>query len=369
MQLKWLYGLFVGGLLAIILVLLYAVFRDKPLFFIGSQIILLALIYAAMTIYRQIFIPIDLMKEGSYALKDEDFNVTLAETGSKDMNDLIIVYNKMINKIREERVFQQEQHYFLNVMIEALPVGIIILDFDQKVSDFNQKAKDLARKFIVLEELSDEILLTEKKAYGQVIRMMAHEINNSMGAINSILNSLLSGTEIDDQESKKYLSIILDRNHSINQFMKNFADVVRLPKPIRVEQDVIKLLKDVNSLMQLKAEEVGVKLQLIVPEKIILHRLDKEQFEQALINIIVNAIEARATKISIKLEDPQSLTIEDNGTGLSHEAKEQVFTPFFSTKTNGQGIGLTLIREILHNHNCQFSLTSNNGLTQFRIQF
>lgn len=101
--------------------------------------------------------------------------------------------------------------------------------------------------------------------------------------------------------------------------------------------------------------------------------MDTSLFEQVIINIIKNAAESIGTngEIIIRTSDsPAMLEIGDTGTGISKEVETKLFTPFFSTKPNGQGIGLIFIREVLMKHNCTFSLrTYPDGITRFRITF
>ncbi|MBN2600465.1 MAG: ATP-binding protein, partial [Candidatus Marinimicrobia bacterium] len=102
--------------------------------------------------------------------------------------------------------------------------------------------------------------------------------------------------------------------------------------------------------------------------------VDIEQFELVVLNIVKNAIEAIESRGTITVithtESQRTLTIRDTGSGISPEISSQIFTPFFSTKKDGQGIGLTLIREILINHGFQFSLnTLQQGCTEFSIYF
>ncbi|WP_315819225.1 hypothetical protein [Paraflavitalea speifideaquila] len=84
----------------------------------------------------------------------------------------------------------------------------------------------------MLEELTAEILAAEKKAYDKVIRMMAHEVNNTVGPVNSILQSTLQAKE-NSAAINNALQVAMDRNHNLNLFMRNFADIVRLPEPQR----------------------------------------------------------------------------------------------------------------------------------------
>ena len=100
--------------------------------------------------------------------------------------------------------------------------------------------------------------------------------------------------------------------------------------------------------------------------------LDIALFEQVLVNIIKNAAESigKDGKIQIRTSSPASIEIVDNGAGITKETEAKLFSPFFSTKPNGQGIGLVFIREVLMRHGCSFSLrTYADGLTRFRIIF
>lgn len=97
----------------------------------------------------------------------------------------------------------------------------------------------------MMEELTVEILEAEKKAYGKVIRMMAHEVNNTIGPVNSILESTLKNGQLLNEQNgtlKNALQIAVERNHNLNVFMRNFADIVRLPVPNKKKMDLHKLL-------------------------------------------------------------------------------------------------------------------------------
>ena len=108
--------------------------------------------------------------------------------------------------------------------------------------------------------------------------------------------------------------------------------------------------------------------------------LDESLFEQVVVNIIKNAVESivarrnagddRPGEVWIRTKAPAEVEVEDNGAGISQETESKLFSPFFSTKPNGQGIGLVFIREVLTRHKCSFSLrTYDDGLTRFRIRF
>ena len=367
---------------------------------------------------------------GVEAIKDRDFTTKFVTTGKHEMDELISVYNQMIDVLRTERIKQEQQHFFLEKLIQTSPTGIIILDYDNKIHQLNPRAisfltidekavinklvneidhpvmkeisqlqsgesktlslsglttfklqkshfidRGFPRVFIMIEELTAEILEAEKKAYGKVIRMMAHEVNNTIGPVNSIIESTLkSGKLLNGQNAtlENALHIAVERNHNLNTFMRNFADVVRLPAPNRKKIDLNKLVSNVSTLMAMKAGEKEIDFQYNLSDEPINIYADQQQMEQALINIVKNAIEAIEHEGTVRfttIPHPAQLIISDTGKGIDPSIKEQIFSPFFSTKKDGQGVGLMLIREILINHHYKFSLQSvKKGETQFAIQ-
>lgn len=232
------------------------------------------------------------------------------------------------------------------------------------------------RYFIMMEELTVEILEAEKKAYGKVIRMMAHEVNNTIGPVNSIIESTLKNGQLLHEQSatlKNALHVAVERNHNLNAFMRNFADIVRLPPPNKKKVDLHRLISNVATLMLLKAGEKEIDFEYNLSDETIIISADEQQMEQALINIVKNAIEAieqKGTVLFTTTFHPAQLIISDTGKGIDASSKEHLFSPFFSTKKDGQGVGLMLIREILINHHYKFSLnTAEIGKTNFTISF
>jgi two-component system nitrogen regulation sensor histidine kinase NtrY len=398
----------------------------------ASEILILISIFISWKLYNDLIQPLNMLMQGTDAIKDRDFNVKFVKTGKYEMDELINVYNHMIDELRKERTKQEEQHFFLEKLIQTSPTGIIILDYEEHVQQINPKALELLRleeneingkslheihhpvtqqitliqsgesktislsgastfkiqkshfvdrgfprHFIMIEELTAEILAAEKKAYGKVIRMMAHEVNNTIGPVNSILESTLKANELW-QEKKNYslqtaLQVAVNRNHNLNLFMRNFADVVRLPEPNKKAIDLNQLISSVAKLMEVKAGEKRIQFEYHLADAPFFISADVQQMEQVLINIVKNAIESIEGKGTITFEiNPQkrSLAITDTGKGIASQTAENLFSPFFSTKKDGQGIGLTLVREILLNHGFEFSLkTVAEKQTQFFIKF
>lgn len=418
MKLKTKYILFVVVLHLLTLVLTYFIFNDNKIYFIISEVVVIISSVIAIQLYRQLIQPLKMLMQGVEAIKDKDFNVKFLSTGKHEVDALIDVYNQMMDELRTERTRQEQQHFFLEKLIHTSPTGIIILDFDDRVQQANPKAlqvlgidekvligeligeldhpllaqikalksgetvvikldginsfklqkshfidRGFSRHFIMLEDLTAEILAAEKKVYGKVIRMMAHEVNNTIGPVNSIMQSAMKTDQLwaghDFDPIKDALQIAMDRNQNLNLFMRNFADLVKLPQANKQPVILQKLITSVTKLMTIRAEEKGVALSLDLPEEPIKIMADEQQLEQAFINIVKNAIEAIDDKGSVTFAinpKEKKLVITDTGKGISPEQQANLFTPFFSTKKDGQGIGLTLVREIMLNHGFEFSL-------------
>jgi two-component system, NtrC family, nitrogen regulation sensor histidine kinase NtrY len=432
MRLRTKYILFVVILHLIALVLSWFIFKNDEVLFIASEIFILISILIAFQLYKQLLQPLQLLMRGAEAIKDRDFNVKFVATGTYEMDQLINVYNHMIDELRNERIRQEQQHLFLEKLIHTSPTGILILDYDERIHEANPKALKLleieekavigksidevmhpvlqqikqlasgesktityngvntyklqkshfidrgfARHFVMIEELTAEILAAEKKAYGKVIRMMAHEVNNTIGPVNSIINSALRTDklwkEAEAETLQNALQVAFERNNNLNLFMRNFAEVVRLPEPVKKNIDLHTLIRSIAQLMEMKAGEKQVQFLYNLSEKPFTICADQQQLEQVIINIIKNAIEAIEDSGIISFETNTStkrLVITDSGKGISQHNVDQLFSPFFSTKKDGQGIGLTLVKEILLNHGFEFSLqTVEPGKTKFEIRF
>lgn len=414
--------LFIVVIHSVTIALSFLIFKENKLLFIGSEVFIIISLFICWSLYSDLIQPLQLLMTGIDALHDKDFNVKFVKTGKYEMDELITIYNTMIDQLRTERTLQQEQHFFLEKLIHTSPIGIIILDFDEKITAINPKAlaflnkkeadligqsihqldnsfcktiailkkndfttlntegvkkfkiqktefidRGFTRSFVMIEELTMEIFEAEKYAYGKVIRMMAHEVNNSIGAVNSILDTSFQMEH--DADVANALKIAMGRNDHLNHFMRNFADIIRLPEPHKETLDLTVLIKNVMTLMEYKAKEKGISFEFAENDKnteggTFSIKADIGQLEQVLINIVKNAIEAIDNQgvITFELsENPQQLWIHDTGKGIPKAIEHSLFSPFFTNKNGGQGIGLTLTREILTKHGFRFSLHNREG--------
>lgn len=432
MKLRNKYILFVAIIHTVALAVTWFIFDKDRIWFIVAEVFVIISIIISIRLYNQLLRPIKTLMQGVDAIKDRDFNVKFLSTGKHEIDQLTDVYNQMMDELRTERTRQEQQHFFLEKLIFTSPTGIIILDYDDNVQQINPKAlqvigaaekqvlnypidtlshplfkqikllksgenvvskpdgintyklqkshfidRGFSRHFVMIEDLTAEIVAAEKNVYGKVIRMMAHEVNNTVGPVNSIMQSALKSDKLWNggqfETLKDAMQVAMERNQNLNYFMRNFADLVKLSPASKRQVDLHQLIRSVTMLMGIKAKEKNILFDLQLATGSFKIMADEQQMEQVLINIVKNGIEAIdengtitfTTKVNTKC-----LVVSDTGAGIKEEQAADLFSPFFSTKKDGQGIGLTLVREILVNHGFEFSLkTITTKKTDFTIVF
>jgi nitrogen fixation/metabolism regulation signal transduction histidine kinase len=388
----------------------------------------------AWRLMRRLAEPADMLRTSVELLDSGDLMTRFRETSRPEVNRLIRLYNRMVDHLRDERVANQEQDSLLRRLIALSPSGVVQLDYDGRIQSMNPGACEilgvsaeaargeglewlggaLARELdgltegeerlvtiggrrkvrcrrlsfmdrgfprtcLMLEELTKELHASEKAAYEKLIRTMSHEVNNTSGAVISLLESCLVYVqhvgEHDRADFESGIGVAMARTRHMNEFMKSFADVVRLPAPARKLDSLAELLRDSARLFEPECKRLGIAWRLQIEDGVPPVRLDRRQMEQALVNIVRNAIDAVGgdgdIAISLKMEQGVPvLLIEDSGGGIPPEVAPRLFTSFFSTKPNGQGIGLTLVQEILIAHGFDYRLeTVAPGRAGFRIRF
>ena len=269
-------------------------------------------------------------------------------------------------------------------MLDAIEVGtseVLPLRGQRRVRCHKAQFLDqgFSRSFVLLEELTEELRQSEKNAYEKVIRLLSHEVNNSIGAVNSLLHSCLNYSdqlsEEDREDYENALQVAIRRTDDLNAFMKSYAEVIRLPQPQRQPVEPRELLEEIQLLLSVDSQQRNIEWVWDEEEPPGIVEMDRNQMEQVFVNILKNAIEAigedgRVTLRLGKRDGKGWVAVEDTGGGIPPEVKAQLFTPFFSTKENGQGIGLTMVQEILNRHGFEFSLEGESGEpTRFEILF
>ncbi len=393
-------------------------------------VIVFVLIYLVF-FYQKVVRPLRNISNGMDLLKEQDFSSRLRAVGQYEADKVVDIFNTMMEQLKNERLRLREQNEFLDLLIEASPMGVVVLNFDKEVSEINPAAirflgitdkKDVCgkkidhlkdgikidltgiplhetrtvnisdgsvykcshesfidrgfpRTFYLIESLTEEVRRAEKKAYEKVIRMISHEVNNTTAGITSTLDTIeqdlskFKGTE-DMQDAMK---ICIDRCYNMSKFITNFADVVRIPELQLAPVNINELVPSMMRFMEVMCLHRNIRLHFEADEKLDPILLDASLFEQVLQNIIKNSVESIEKDghiyITVRSEN-KSITIADTGKGISKDVEQKLFRPFFSTKPTGQGIGLLFIREVLSQHNFNYSLrTYPDGWTRFVVRF
>ena len=431
MKLKSLFFILAFLLAVVWAVLLFIATKENGWrFYLIEGLITLSLVYLVY-FYRKVIKPLNSIAGGMDLLRAQDFSSRLAPVGQREADRIVQVFNRMMDQLKEERLRLREQNHFLDLLISVSPMGVMILTLDEKISMTNKAAlefmdegpeenligksmdelngtlaeelkrlpkgatetirlsnsriyrcsrlsfidRGFAHPFYLIESLTADVMKAEKKAYEKVIRMIAHEVNNSVAGIASTLDTVNDALQtIDDTEDlQEVMKVCIERSFSMSRFITNFADVVKIPEPQLEEVSLNDRVFACKRFMENVCQSRDIDLQMNLCEENPTVSIDTSLFEQVLINIIKNAAESIEEKGCITIRtsaSPLMLEIGDTGKGISKETETMLFTPFFSTKPNGQGIGLIFIREVLMKHNCNFSLrTYPDGITRFRICF
>jgi len=223
-------------------------------------------------------------------------------------------------------------------------------------------------QLVVLTDLSQALREEEQAAWQRIVRVLSHEINNSLTPIKSIAHSLKRildrAPEFQRQdEVQQGLSLIEERSGALGRFLRAYAQLARLPKPRPRPLRVPDLAARIVEL----EKRLAVSVQ---PSPDVTLTADSDQIEQLLINVVRNAVDASletggGVSIGWKTADHWfELNIEDEGKGLSDTSN--LFVPFFTTKPNGSGIGLALSRQIAEAHGGTMALENRGGVSGCR---
>ncbi len=409
----------------------YISYLDLSWTAIVVEVIIVSMLIYLFVFYQKVVRPLQNISNGMDLLKEQDFSSRLRTVGQYEADRVVDIFNKMMRQLKNERLRLREQNEFLDLLIKASPMGVVVLDYDSQISELNaaaikildvenvndvlgkklQSVKDslridltsvplhqsrvinvndgsvykcthesfvdrgFPRPFYLIESLTEEVRRAEKKAYEKVIRMIAHEVNNTTTGITSTLDII--GQDLSDQpgmdDMQEAMRVCIERCYNMSSFINKFADVVKIPKAQYSPENINERIYSLMRFMEVMCNHRNIRLHFQPDEKMMPLLLDGVLFDQAMLNIIKNAVESIEHNGDIYITtnaENRSLTIADSGKGIAKEIEGKLFNPFFSTKPAGQGIGLLFIREVLNQHQCFYSLrTYPDGLTRFVIQF
>ncbi len=368
-------------------------------------------------------------------IKYEDFSATYSgHHKGKSFGELYDAFNQINRKFLDIRS-QTEAHYqYLQTIVEHVEVGLLCIDDKGEVVLINKNFKSMLKKpflknidalqqmdlglfeairdigpgerelikininnqllqlslrstefklqaqqykLISLQNIKNELEVQELDAWQKLIRILTHEIMNSVAPIVSLTSTMndmigeggeaLSADEVRDV--KTALEAIQKRGQGLMRFTETYRNLTRIPPPKFQLLDAKMLVQRVYTLLKPVFQENNIQTELLLPKGNVFCQADVELIEQVLINLLKNAIDALKGQadaaISIgthKAPDGKAvIRVTDNGPGIPAEVQEQVFVPFYTTKEEGSGIGLSLSRQIMRMHKGQIELQSAEG--------
>jgi len=371
------------------------------------------------------------------ALLQNDFTINFNEkTKGKTINKLYKTFNLITRKFHNISSQKEVQHLFLEMLIQHIKVGILSFDKHEKIHLINDTFKSLINKpdiislkgiemvnkdlantlrtiksgesklvnniqanrlqklslsasefilngayykLISVQDIRNELEEQEALSWQKLIRVLTHEIMNSVTPITSLTGTLHQIVQQMNQSSKydkktienllNGLDAIHNRGEGLLSFTNAYRGLTRIPEPHLKIIEVGDVIHQTTTLLNKELEKRAISLHVEgnTTEKI---TVDPEQIVQVLINLIKNAMDAleeksdlRAIRIETKKLPTERIqvTITDNGTGISPDLADKIFIPFFTTKKSGSGIGLPLCRQILHKHTGTLQVESVKG--------
>ena len=357
------------------------------------------------------------LNDGMLSIKDRDFSMSVTRATDDEVGELVENYNGLGERLRIERQSLYQRELMLDTVIQTTPLAMVLTNDGDAVLYSNAAARHLfsegrklegarfslyldrapaplreaigrggdtlftleiggepqvyhvsqrsfllnavPHRLLLLKQLTREINSQEVATWKKVIRVIAHELNNSLAPISSLAHSgqILAQAPPDPGQLTRVFSTIGDRARHLASFIEGYAQFAKLPRP---------RLAPVSWEVLLERLRVVVAFQLVgaLPQQAA--SFDAAQIEQALINLLKNARESGADPGGIELSVKAaaqgfSIEVRDRGPGFTQTALENALVPFYSTKETGTGLGLTLCREIVEAHGGRLRIANREG--------
>lgn len=237
------------------------------------------------------------------------------------------------------------------------------------------KTGNNTHKLISLQNIEESLDETESKAWQKLLNVMTHEIMNSVAPIASLADTLktrLADTSIEQVTHKEDLNLGLEtikkRSEGLQRFAITYRNLNTITKPQLKKILVSRIFENIQDLMQPTFDQKNIEFTVLLKEPHLIVEADMSLLEQVLINLITNAIEAvkgrpeAAITVSAYLENEKTkIKVADNGIGIPSKLTDQIFVPFFSSRKNGNGIGLSLCKQIMLLHKGNIHVQTEKG--------
>ena len=267
------------------------------------------------------------------------------------------------------RAIEPGQQQLLQTTIRDVPVELRVAVSEIRVSGD-------AERLYSIENLSGELTARESSAWRNLIRVLTHEIMNTLTPVSSLAQTC--GGLLDKPEAaedvREAISTIARRSEGLMLFVSRYRELLKIPQPSPSDVAIADAINGVTTLLAQSLNEIEVHVD-ISPQSLQV-RADVQLLDQLLLNIVKNAIEAMQEvasprlRISAKLEYGRIvIRIADNGPGVPEGIQDQLFIPFFTTKREGSGIGLSLCRQIMTAHGGEIALGRKNAETAVSLVF
>ncbi len=261
------------------------------------------------------------------------------------------------------------QQRLLQTNIRGLPVEL-------RVSVAEIRMAGEVERLYSIENLSGELSARESSAWRNLIRVLTHEIMNTLTPITSLAQTTVGMLDEPDAAAdiREAITTISRRSEGMIRFVSRYRELLHVPEPSAEDVGVAGLLNNVVTLLQPSMKNISIKVE-VVPESLIVFA-DRQLIDQVLINLVKNAGDALTDTADPQISLAAKLSfgrviisVTDNGPGIHEDDIDQVFIPFFTTKREGSGIGLSLSRQIMTAHKGDIALESGPSGTTFSLVF
>ena len=352
------------------------------------------------------------------AIEDNDNMVYFPEnTGDQVQRQLSRSFNRIISLLNKSKTEYLSQEHFYRELIEEIPDGLIacgptgniilantaalrllgseLLSHQSQAERLLEKAKgqlSVSRRqiricgdricILSVKDIKEDLDNKESESWNSLSNILTHEIMNTIAPIVS-LSQTLSSYPDSSEKTCRGLNIIKEQSEKLLEFTDSFRHLSHLPPPSIESFPLTAFLHNLRTLIDADLKSSNIAMRLALHTDDIYVQGDEGQLSQVFLNILKNSIQAlsdtRDGKIEIRMAtetdsyDIQGghriqIYITDNGPGIAGDLQDKIFIPFFTTKKDGTGIGLSLCRQIIHNHNGNMTLyESHPGKTVFRI--